>query len=397
MRSYRKLSLTNVALLLSLLVMVSIFLRLRTESNQGTGSPLKVEEMYKRTEHMRETCSHMPPGRHLRAKVSAKRLYYLAEKYALSYCKVQESGSTFWTQAFLTLAGVNPQWHDYGNVQTMFEVSKAEAANAMKRRASLTMSHDDERVYKTMSFVFARNPYSRLFAAYIHSIYLPHRWYAASKMVTEGPRRECGIDISFNEFLTHVSNNLLKRRFSDSNWAPIFTLCSPCESNIDIIAKVESFSEDTDFILGYANVEDSIREMITDASLRKHSKDDVVAEIHDNVAKGHSVNRGCISEENLAERIWTAFQIKGYIHNDLKFPKATFKSVFRDELRDVLTDAVVTAMDDKPLTDEERIKQMHDWKISFWKSVMEETIHNVQAAYYEDFVLFGYDIDPNSM
>lgn len=346
---------------------------------------------------MRDACNRMPPQRHLRAKVSTKRIFYLSEKYSLSYCRVPESGSTYWAQAFLTLAGINPQWHDYGDAKTMFDVPEHAIAGAIKRRASLIMTYGDDRIRKTTSFLVARNPYTRLFSAYINSIYLPNRWHLASTMVQEPKRRECGTDVSFDEFLTHVSNNLLKKRYSDLNWAPIFTICLPCETNIDIVAKEETFSEDTDFILHYAGVEENTREQITGASILDYNQIDLNSQIHMYVTKGQNVNRGCITEETLAERIWTAFQIQGYIHNDMRFPRDDFKSILRDDLKDVLSDLVLKKSNEEVLTFEERVKQIRDWKINFWKSVSLETIRNIQAAYYEDFVLFGYDIDPHSM
>lgn len=353
--------------------------------------------MFQRTVRMRQACASIPPIRHLSGKLNGYRLFYIAEKYKLSYCRVSKAGSTYMAQLFMTLAGIDPEFHDYGEANTMFDVHRDQIHVAMKRNSALSMYIDDKRVQLTTSFLVTRNPYSRLFSAYIDQIFLPNRWTEASRMVSDPKRKECGNDITFNEFLAHVADSLLGKRTVEIQWAPTFSLCLPCETHIDIIVKQETFVEDIDFILRYAGAEPEIRRIANMAARDNKSNSEIPELTRNYVKRGQSINRGCMSEQNLARRIWTAFQIQGHISNENLFPVYEFENVPRDELAEKLVPLVVEAVAKRQLTPKERKQQRHIWKLKFWKDVSSETLKSIQAAYYEDFSLFGYDIDPNKM
>ena len=359
--------------------------------------PDNTEEIFQRTVQMRQACASIPPIRHLSGKLNSYRLFYVAEKYKLSYCRVAKAGSTFMAQLFMTLAGIDPKFHDYGNAQTMFELPKDLTHKAMKRNSALSMFIDDKRVQLTTSFILARNPYSRLFSSYIDQIYLPNRWPETSHMVSDSKRKECGNDVTFNEFLAHIADSMLTKKSVEIHWAPIFTLCLPCETHIDIVAKQESFVEDIDFILGYSGVEPEVRELINMAASANILISEIPDKIQALVKKGQSINRGCMSEQDLARRIWTAFQIQGHIRNEDSFPVYKFENILHDELEETLVPLIEEAVVKMSLTPRQIASQRHNWQLKFWKDISSETLRNIQAAYYEDFSLFGYNIDPNKM
>lgn len=362
-----------------------------------SGLPRNADEIFERTVQMRRACAIIPPRRHLSGKLNGYRTFYIAEKYKLSYCRVAKAGSTYMSQLFMTLAGIDPEFHDYGDAKTMFQVPKEDTHVAMKRNSALWMYADDKRVQLTTSFLVARNPYSRLFSLYVEQIYLPSKWTEAGRMVANPKRKECGNDVTFNEFLSHLADSMLSKKMVESQWAPIFTLCLPCDTHIDIIAKQESFIDDVDFILGYAGVEREIRDLAWMAAMSNRSTAEIPYLTKSFVRKGHFIHRGCMTEQDLAKRLWSAFKIQGYIHDDIDFPEKEFENIPRDELEEKLAEAVSMAVMKRPLTERERTHQRHIWKLKFWKGVDSVTLQNIQAAYYEDFSLFGYDIDPHKM
>lgn len=388
---------TNTAILLCMILMITVLLRLRYEP-VDPGLRDKSEEMYTRVVHLREACGRIPPQRHLKVFVNGRRLVYVSEKYSLSYCEVTSASSTFWAQLFMALAGINPKFHDYEDVSSMFELPKKSVQTAIKQQFGLTMELDDKRVKLTTKLLMARNPYSRLFSAYIDQIYLPMKWKAASKMVQGNPKQEeCGSDVSFDQFLAYVSDNVLSKKKADISWAPVFSVCLPCETGANIVVKQETLAEDAEFVLNYIQADEIVKEQARNVSAGYIRLNDLENIVKESVESGHLANRGCISEDELAKRIWTALQIKGYIHNDIIFPEEKFKLVFRDDLKSVLTNEVLQAVNMKQLTREERDAQRREWKLSFWRQVSKDTMIKVQAAYYEDFTLFQYEIDPNKM
>lgn len=352
---------------------------------------------------MHQVCSQYPAGRQLRAVLNA-RAFYISEKYNLSYCRVAKVGSTFWTQVFMTLAGIKPIDRIANEGKTMFDMSRDESHEAMKTHTDLTIGINDKRIHSTTSFLVARNPYSRLFSSYIDQIYLPNKWYVATFMVLKGSRKgqqkRCGSDVTFNEFLSAISTYMLKNLPNDPHWAPIFSICLPCVTNVDILAKQETFNEDAEYILNVAGVDQSVQDEVKRVLGEEYIENALSTLVDTYVNKAHDpkmIRKGCISESKIAERIWTAFQIQGYIHNDVAFPAKKFKSSSLFETKRILSKLVLQAMDERPLSGEERNAQRHTWKLRFWKQVSIKTLQKVQSAYHEDFLVFQYDLDPNEM
>ena len=368
-----------------------LFVSVKTALEVGT----KNEEMKQRTAHMRKVCTQFPKRRRLLGNIQQSRLFYLSEKYKLSYCRVAKVGSTFWTQVFMTLLGIKPEYNKA--VDSVFEVPRDEAHETIKLHENILMELTDKRIHSTTSFLVARNPYSRLFSSYIDQIYLPNKWDIARYIVRDPKRRKCGNDITFNEFLLFVSISIIRNYSLDLHWSPIFSLCLPCETKIDILAKQETFAEDTEYILNLVGVEEATVEEIKRAASENSAEASIASLVHTYVTKGHDIEKGCISESALAERIWHAFQIQGYIHNDIAFPNGTFKNILPSELETKLTETVLSAVKTQPLTSYERVNQRQEWKTSFWSEVSNKTLAKVQDAFFEDFLFFQYDSDPAKM
>ena len=67
---------------------------------------------------------------------------------------------------------------------------------------------------------------------------------------------EKGHDITFNEFLTYVSNLNVsdhKHQFNE-HWRPVFDLCHPCLLDYDLIGKYETLHSDAQLVLWKARI-----------------------------------------------------------------------------------------------------------------------------------------------
>ena len=351
-------------------------------------------EMRERTEHLRQVCAQYPKRRRLFGNIPQSRLFYYSKEYKLSYCRVAKVGSTFWTQVFMTLLGIQPDYSD--KVESVFKVPRDKAHETIKQYTNILLELDDKRIHSTTSFLVARNPYSRLFSSYIDQIYLPNKWFQARIMIGDRKRQKCGNDITFNEFLLFISTSMIRNYYMDLHWSPIFSICLPCQTKVDIIAKQETFAEDTEYILNLVGVDKETVEEIKEAA-NEDSATSITSLIHTYVEKGHMISKGCISENKLAKRIWHAFQIQGYIHNDISFPSDKFKNVLPSKLKTRLTETILAAIEDRKLTSQERANQRQEWKTSFWREVSNITLAKVQDAFFEDFLAFQYDIDPAKM
>lgn len=60
---------------------------------------------------------------------------------------------------------------------------------------------------------------------------------------------------TFKEFLTFLITNYKTKQHMDEHWSPIYTFCTPCSINYSLIAKVETFRRDTEYIIRQAGLE----------------------------------------------------------------------------------------------------------------------------------------------
>ena len=353
----------------------------------------KQTEMTQRVLHMRKVCSEYPKRRHVVANIGkAVRLFYTADKYNFSYCRVAKVGSTFWTQIFLTLTG-NVQSPD----QDAFKLTRDNAHEQIKEQTDMLMNLEDPRIHSSRSFMVARNPYSRLFSSYIDQIYLPNKWKKAAEMVTGKRRQKCGSDVTFNEFLDAISNGILAGEKTDLHWTPIFSICLPCETQVNYLSKHETFNEDVEFILREVGVGKDIIKRVNKASETVSVDKAIESLVHTYVSKGHDIEPGCITEHELAAKIWQAFKYQGHIHNDIPFPSHLFHRVKSEDLEKVLTETLIKHAAKKPLTASGRDAQRQAWKVKFWKQVSPKTLDKMQDAFFEDFYVFQYSLDPSTM
>lgn len=345
-----------------------------------------------RSERMHDICAKFPEKRRIMLPMRG-RLLYISEKYKLSYCRVAKVGSTFWTQIFMALEGVQPVFEEDDEVNSVFDMPRIETHGLMKEHTELTMDFSDKRLKDTTSFLVARNPYSRLFSSYIDQVYLPTKWKNAGKM--KKPSSQCGNDVTFEEFLVAISNYILLGYDTDLHWAPIFSICMPCESRIDLLAKQETFDDDAEQILRLVGVKKAVINNVKKASKEQLIDTSIRTLLHHYIIRGHQAKTGCITELQLARKLWTAFQIQGYIHDNSKFPADLFQNVHQNNTETILRDAILKANTKNPISLEERSKQRQNWKLWFWRNISNKTIELIQSAFYEDFFVFDYRMDLN--
>ena len=106
----------------------------------------------------------------------------------------------------------------------------------------------------------SRDPYSRLFSAFIDKLFLP-MYYSSAVAIVQRQRQSndsCANDITFEEFLTDIIDNVRKGHKLDIHWTPIVNLCKPCSVHAFALIKQETFTTDVEYVLkevGIANDE----------------------------------------------------------------------------------------------------------------------------------------------
>jgi len=181
---------------------------------------------------------------------------YWSRAHSLTWCKVPKAGSSTWTFNFLKLAGVK---------DPKSKIHKALRDHYPKQSSNSIMKD-------TFRFMVARHPFERILSAYrdkledlsrdiearegyYYTMYGKH--IVAEYRDTRDRANMTGVlEPTWREFVTYLLNTPATKY--DEHWMPMWMLCSPCIIRYDAISKMETFSEDTQYILQQAGLEDKL-------------------------------------------------------------------------------------------------------------------------------------------
>ena len=173
--------------------------------------------------------------------------FYLYEQNHVAYCEVPKNGCTFWKRILRFLNKDFPPGSK--NISKPSDIPRRFThLGGFKTTPTFKLGQRDEVKLQKMtnSFIVARDPYSRLWSAYLDKIFLPDFWNVGQYVVL-AERREpktlslkCGYDVTFPEFIRFS----VRRHSVDSHFAPINTICNPCRTKFKFIGKQETFVSD---------------------------------------------------------------------------------------------------------------------------------------------------------
>lgn len=391
------------------------------------------DEHAQRILNLKRTCKEALSIRQREQRKANLTEFFYSKDHKFAYCKVPKSGSTFWMKVFMVL-------------------NKGENYSSQISQMSRTEIHDRSRVLVTQpsrivhnnirTIIVSRNPFSRLYSAYVDKVYLPLFWEQFSRMdnvfilpsyqingtievfkssnfplhnrllkyrdsflekgllkqrtVSQIVTPVCVNNVSFEDFLKFIISEIKAGRPLEPHWAPISHLCHPCRLNTYKIVKQESFVDDVDHALRSVGVNLDNYEWLRQSLKENRSINyvpSVVAVIEKKLKRKAVTN--CINVEEVVKRMWKAFQIQGIISDNIQFPENLLSgmSMFNREL---VTKVVLDAIAKHPLLDAEKLKQREFYLNRAYKEVSSETITAIQDVYYLDFILFDYSFNtPN--
>ena len=237
----------------------------------------QAEIQRQRKSALRKTCAKYhpapPPGPY---KVARPKRFIIDEKYKLGYCSVAKVASTNWRLLFETLAGV---------VQTGDQhVEQADINRKLKHQLTYMSDFDprdvDKLLDQSLTFMFARDPFSRVLSSYRNKLepgttferarHWQHRvgemlimrryrpGYHSSRTVKEF---EQNYDLTFAEFVRFLGDKAMQEIpiFRNIHWAEVYTQCTPCNMDYDVIGKLETINDDVRYILNLAHLEGKVQ------------------------------------------------------------------------------------------------------------------------------------------
>jgi len=202
-------------------------------------------------------------------KKTSNHQFFVQKQYGLMWCKIPKAASTSWLHAFIKLANIPedqiPKENDFGLHGFLRDKYPLLSKNLFKQF-----------ILKSIKFVVVRHPFERIISAYVDKLedykrdlkYRGGYYYAMygsdivekyrEKYSRKYPENQLfkRKEPSFVEFIDYLLDTPVENY--DEHWKPQYLLCPPCHFNFDVIAKMDTFDRDTNFILRKRNLEDKI-------------------------------------------------------------------------------------------------------------------------------------------
>ncbi len=233
-----------------LLLMVQIFIdykRPLTQQILDGHTTYKISQALhiqnKRRQRMGQECSKIHPIGIKQQKRYHKQLM-VDDKHRIAYCYIPKAGSSHWRR---TLTKFKYPHLKQSYIHIMYNNHSGYLGHS---RFNETMRTYIMNYY--FKFTFVRNPYSRLYSAYVDKLcqHRPHdinyqKIYGTEIMKRYRPNasaieKQTGWTVTFEEFLRYVTDGLHEGRMMDHHWETYEHLCNPCKINYDFIGDIES-------------------------------------------------------------------------------------------------------------------------------------------------------------
>lgn len=273
-----------------------------------------------------------------------------------------------------------------------------------------------------ISFFIARDPYARLYSAYLDKVFLEKFGtlavfidamfsqripkdaavrIASVKQTAEDNHWMCNAaNVSFEQFLHYVS----KTRHLDPHYTPVSLLCNPCKDPVDYIFKQETLEEDSQYLFEYLNM--SLKSRAYE-NIQLHLKDYTGDNGLENLIKTVTVawrvrlkNFNCVltpeTRDVFYRRLWKGLKMLGNIDDDLEYMPEIFKGS-ETELQD--PDVILEAFSRYgigSISQSRRSSQRRSYLVGAYNSVSRRVIKSIQNLFKLDFEFFQYDTSPPS-
>ena len=307
----------------------------------------------------------------------------------LSYCMVQKAGCTIYIRLFKFLNGQNR------HTGTPLSIGKYEVHNSLSHLYKTFTNDDYSFIMTSLRAMTVRNPYTRLWSAYIDKLLLPDFWQSKGRQIIKFSRSQpsgkslrCGYDVTFPEFIKYVLFTGHSMTFinQDKHWLPASDICDPCAFKPEIINKQETFVNDLKYTLRMSN--------LTHMSKKLIAGDPTEFEIQDQINynfKIQHLHANCIDKYGLSRLIWVALALNGYIPAGERFPTDIYQESLNAES---LYQMVKSLREEHNVTKEDTKLARKLALRTAYSQISHTDLERLRELYKHDFEMFGYDSKP---
>ena len=348
------------------------------------------ERFTRRRLQLQEQCNEMREYFEAQNSENAvKEHLTIDKKHKIVYCAIEKIGCTFWKRVFQILSG-------FRNVTDPFQIQGIRAYEGYLTAKGLPFDRIHYLLKHSTNFMFVREPYERLLSGYVDKLFAPNAayWAFIGTFITKNIRQNatkqeltCGHDVTFEEFVRyfiHSQHNNMRR---DAHFVPNFEHCRPCEIDYEYIGKLESFEEDTLYLLK----ELKLNEKVKFKDFQKETERDAIVDAADYVFSMKRAITKCMSLWEALYRAYRKLQIRGIINKDIPFPFP------RDIKREISINEYKQALlyaHDQSGSSEARKANRKEAFLEAYTKLPQDLMMKLKEELSIDAKLFGYETYP---
>ncbi|XP_053667015.1 carbohydrate sulfotransferase 13-like [Anopheles marshallii] len=182
--------------------------------------------------------------------------FFISPGHGIAWCNIFKAASSTWMYYFNILGGYSVQY---------LQRTKASPIDlARKRFPRPTANELNDYISNTISFLIVREPFERLLSAYRNKLEgCRNKYYKLlGEQIVKKFRKSHPLKgakaphgPTFREFLQFLVSHYRSGGRFDEHWSPVYSFCTPCSINFTLIAKMETFQRDSEYIIRQAGLE----------------------------------------------------------------------------------------------------------------------------------------------
>ena len=322
---------------------------------------------------------------------------WASRKYSILYCAIPKVASTFWRRV-ISILSVD----DSANSPFELTRSNLKLETFSDLRVSMRGQSINKFLKNVSSFMFVRDPYSRLFSGYEHKLYNPNLSFWTSygmkivRALRKSPSEESlkfGHDVTFEEFVRYILSQKDNNETINRHFTPMYQKCDPCSFPYDYIGHLETFKKDTEYLFDQwrrkspdfnIHFNDFEKETVLDTAGSLISR---LFNTYDTIKRDFKYPL-----YNLVLRVWSDLQIRGYLSKDIPLP------FVEHDMENITADSMLKAVSDalKIQVNHTAVKlQRQESLQQAYSTVSPEDMERLHEYVLKDCQLFGYDDRPN--
>ncbi|VDI70971.1 chondroitin 4-sulfotransferase 11 [Mytilus galloprovincialis] len=299
---------------------------------------------------------------------------FVSDRHNLIFCQIQKAASTFWKRIIFN--------------QT------TPGTRGLPSIINLGVAEDKFKHY--FKFLFVRDPYNRLFSGYIDKLFNPNVMYwkavgiPAKRLSNPEAKRSCGHDVTFSEFINYIIALEKTPDRRDRHFFSMYEHCAPCEHKIDYIGKMETFRNDSKFILDTLkmdnnNIRNQFEYMLSNSSINE------IINIANRLFQFKTKILKCMTMYDAVLRIWRQLQMKGILSRQIVIPfkPDTVVKLTKSKFIKTVLEAYKSSK-----SDVSKKNNKQDAFSEAYSTVPRQTLMRLKQVVENDCVLFGYETEP---